>query len=87
MQRAVVQSKAEEANRFIKTLPHKLLKTIIDGDMYTRENVKLINDCIAADSNSPYWDLDYYYIREDLRNPTNAKMRRRIFRHFGIKDK
>ena len=52
-----------------------------------RVNIKLINDCIAADSNSPYWDLDYYYIREDLRNPTNAKMRRRIFRHFGIKDK
>ena len=52
-----------------------------------RVNVKLINDCIAADSNSPYWDLDYYYIREDLRNPTNAKMRRRIFRHFGIRDK
>ena len=52
-----------------------------------RVNVKLINDCIAADSNSPYWDLDYYYIREDLRNPTNAKMRRRIFRHFGIQDK
>ena len=29
MQSAVVQSKAEAANRFIQTLPHKLLKTII----------------------------------------------------------
>ena len=46
---------------------------------------KLIKDCIAAGSNAPYWKQDYHYIREDLRNPANAKTRRRIFRHFRIK--
>ena len=49
-----------------------------------RVNEKLINDCIASDSNDPYWKQDYFYIREDLRNPANAKIRRRIFRYFGI---
>lgn len=46
---------------------------------------KLIQDCIAADSNTPYWNQDYYYVLEDLRNPANAEVRRRIFRHFGLK--
>ena len=49
-----------------------------------RVNEKLINDCIASDSNDPYWKQDYFYIREDLRSPANAKIRRRIFRYFGI---
>lgn len=49
-----------------------------------RVNEKLINDCITSDSNDPYWKQDYFYIREDLRNPANAKIRRRIFRYFGI---
>ena len=49
-----------------------------------RVNEKLINDCIAADSNDPYWMQDYHYILEDLRNPANSKIRRRILRYFGI---
>lgn len=48
-------------------------------------NEKLVQSCIETDSNMPYWSQHYYYVREDLRNPENAKDRRRIFRHFGIK--
>jgi hypothetical protein len=48
-------------------------------------NEKLVQSCIETDSNMPYWSQHYYYVREDLRNPENAKDRRRIFKHFGIK--
>ena len=48
-------------------------------------NQRLIRSCIDAGSNMPYWSQDVYYVKEDLRNPLNAKARKRIFKHFGVK--
>lgn len=46
---------------------------------------QIIRACIEAGSNAPYWNQTAYFVQEDLRNPVNAKDRRRIFKHFGLK--
>lgn len=65
----------------------------IDGN-YSRESVgfgldvneAILKECISANSNDPFWVSSLTYtIKQDLRNPANADVRRKIFNHFGVK--
>lgn len=65
----------------------------IDGN-YSRESVgfgldvneAILKECISANSNDPFWESSLTYtIKQDLRNPANADVRRKIFNHFGVK--
>ena len=65
----------------------------IDGN-YSRESIgfgldvneTILKECISACSNDPYWESSLTYtIKDDLRNPANAEVRRKIFNHFGLK--
>lgn len=65
----------------------------IDGN-YSRESVgfgldvneAILKECISANSNDPFWESSLTYtIKQDLRNPANADVRRKIFNHFGLK--
>jgi hypothetical protein len=65
----------------------------IDGN-YSRESVgfgldvneAILKECISANSNDPLWESSLTYtIKQDLRNPANADVRRKIFNHFGVK--
>lgn len=48
-------------------------------------DTKKLRDCIAAQSNHPYWESNHLYdIKYDLRNPKNIDIKREIFRTFGL---
>lgn len=43
-----------------------------------------LKECIAAQSNDPYWASDSFYIKYDLRNPKNKQIKTEIFNAFGL---
>ncbi len=44
----------------------------------------VLEKCIMQKSNSPFWELDGYNSKFDLRNPINFEIKREIFQHFGL---
>lgn len=43
-----------------------------------------LEQCIAENSNSPFWQGEYYMLKNDLRNPLNIKVKREIFDFFEL---
>lgn len=53
----------------------------IGFDIYVSQKPDLIKECIATNSNMPYWEL---YGRGDLRNPKFKDIKNELFQHFGL---
>lgn len=47
-------------------------------------NADILKACINAGNNAPYWEQDFYYMHEDLRNPKHKEAREAIFRQFQL---
>lgn len=47
-------------------------------------DIKNLEECIAENSNDPFWNSDYYSRKRDLRNPQNIEIKREIFRFFKL---
>ncbi len=45
---------------------------------------RLLESCIAAGSNAPYWERDAGYAESDIRNPKNREILRAVLLQFGI---
>lgn len=46
---------------------------------------QVLEDCIRANSNEPYWKANFtYIIANDLRSPINAGDKNLILTHFGL---
>jgi hypothetical protein len=43
-----------------------------------------LEQCIVEKSNNPYWNSEYYKVKNDLRNPKNIEIKREIFKFFGL---
>jgi hypothetical protein len=50
---------------------------------YGWEN-EILKQCIAEKSNNPHWNSEHYTVKNDLRNPSNIKIKREIFKFFGL---
>ncbi len=46
----------------------------------------LLEACIAAGSNAPYWERDAGYPCSDIRNPKNRGILRAVLRQFGVEE-
>lgn len=46
---------------------------------------EILEKCIEAGSNEPYWNSGGYYAETDLRNPKHADKLRKIKKQFGLK--
>ncbi len=44
----------------------------------------VLENCIMQKSNNPFWELDSYNSKFDLRNPINFEIKREIFQHFSL---
>lgn len=54
---------------------------------YLKVRLQILRKCIALGSNDPYWEeAPVGWIEEDLRNPKNAKIHKKINNFVGIKD-
>lgn len=47
----------------------------------------LLEACIAAGSNAPYWDRDFYKLKRDLRSPANREAMERVLGQVGLEDR
>lgn len=47
---------------------------------------RLLEACIAAGSNAPYWERDAGYSCSDIRNPKNRKILRAVLGQFGVEE-
>jgi hypothetical protein len=47
-------------------------------------NRRILEECIALNSNQPYWDKPSLTTQKDLRNPKMDDVRKRIFKQFDI---
>ena len=47
---------------------------------------RMLEACIAAESNAPYWERDAGYASTDIRNPKNREILRAVFRQFGVEE-
>ncbi len=48
-------------------------------------SLPILEACIAADSNDPYWELNHsIWMEDDLRNPRNRELHERIRALFGL---
>ena len=43
-----------------------------------------LRECIAEQSNEPFWKNNYHRVNDDLRSPRNAAMKKRLFTFFGL---
>ncbi len=65
---------------------------ILESNPYRMEGIsatlniskKVLEDCIASNSNKPYWNSEYYERKFDLRNPKNDKAKKEIFSFFKL---
>lgn len=48
------------------------------------EDKRLLEACIVAGSNAPYWERDAGYACSDIRNPKNRGILRAVLRQFGV---
>lgn len=47
-------------------------------------NKRLLEACIEASSNAPYWEQDARYAESDIRNPKNREVLRAVLLQFGL---
>ena len=69
----------------------KLIKELkVDAQTFRREGIGFVIDtdnlkeCIKANSNSPCWEKHNKRKVLDLKNPTHIKLKRKIFKAFGL---
>lgn len=45
---------------------------------------RMLEECIAAGSNAPYWERDAKFAVSDIRNPKNREVLRQVLAQFGL---
>ncbi len=45
---------------------------------------RILEECIVAGSNAPYWERDAAYARSDIRNPKNHLILKEVLGQFGV---
>lgn len=48
-------------------------------------NLNKIIKCIQDRSNQPYWDMNHFDMKKDLRHPENVSARKKVYNQMGIK--
>lgn len=76
-----------------REIPHRN-GSLVSGDFRNnavgwglRVDRRLLETCIAAGSNAPYWERDTYEVRRDLRSPANRAALALVLRQMGLEER
>jgi hypothetical protein len=71
-------------DEFLKVFPGMDFERFRNEGIGFKLNIDYLRDCLAKQSNEPFWGNTYSTISDDLRNPRNAVMKHRLFAFFGL---
>lgn len=71
-------------DEFIKAFPDMNLERFCNEGIGFKLETDCLRECLAEQSNEPFWKSKYSTFFDDLRNPRNATIKCRLFAFFGL---
>ena len=71
-------------DEFIKAFPDMNLERFCNEGIGFKLKTDCLRECLAEQSNEPFWKSNYSTFFDDLRNPRNATIKCRLFAFFGL---
>ena len=71
-------------DEFIKAFPDMNLERFCNEGIGFKLKTDCFRECLAEQSNEPFWKSNYSTFFDDLRNPRNATIKCRLFAFFGL---